>query len=156
MRWSATKLAWAPALCGVGAFSGPGTAAADSLAERLAIQAPAKRAEAPAFTLPDLKGKLVSIESFRGRVVFLNFWATWCGPCRVEMPSMERLYRRYKDQGLVVPLPTTFFVGCDGLLLGRAIGARDWDRPEGLAYVAELLGLSKPAAAKEGACRRER
>ena len=39
---------------------------------------------------------------YKGKVVFLNFWATWCGPCRSEMPSMEALYRRYKDRGLEI------------------------------------------------------
>lgn len=48
--------------------------------------------QAPSFTLPDMKGKLIGLEDFRGKYVFLNFWATWCPPCRAEMPSMERLY----------------------------------------------------------------
>ncbi len=52
------------------------------------------------FTLSDLNGNPVSLKSLRGKVVFLNFWATWCPPCRSEMPSMEILYRSYKDKGL--------------------------------------------------------
>jgi peroxiredoxin len=44
----------------------------------------------------------VSLAEFRGSVVFLNFWATWCVPCKEEMPAMERLHRRFKDQGLAV------------------------------------------------------
>ena len=48
--------------------------------------------QAPTFTLPDMNGKLVGLEDYRGKYVFLNFWATWCPPCRTEMPSMERLY----------------------------------------------------------------
>ena len=43
-----------------------------------------------------------SLSGLKGKVVFLNFWATWCGPCRSEMPSMETLYIRYKDQGFVI------------------------------------------------------
>lgn len=48
---------------------------------------------APAFTLPDLDGKEHSLSDYKGKVVFLNFWATWCGPCEDEMPSMQTLYR---------------------------------------------------------------
>ena len=48
---------------------------------------------APNFQLPDLNGRLVTLSDLRGKVVLLNFWATWCGPCRVEMPAMEQLYR---------------------------------------------------------------
>jgi thiol-disulfide isomerase/thioredoxin len=58
--------------------------------------------ESIAFTLSDLSGKKVSLSSFKGKVVFLNFWATWCPPCRGEMPSMERLYQKLKDKGLVI------------------------------------------------------
>ena len=47
-------------------------------------------------------GGSVKLSDFRGKVVFLNFWATWCPPCKEEMPAMERLYRKYKAQGLVV------------------------------------------------------
>lgn len=54
---------------------------------------------APDFTLPDLKGKMVSLSDYRDKVVFINFWATWCKPCREEMPSMERLYRFLKSKG---------------------------------------------------------
>ena len=48
--------------------------------------------EAPDFTLKDLNDEDVSLSSYRGKLVFLNFWATWCGPCRVEMPSMQVMY----------------------------------------------------------------
>jgi len=57
------------------------------------------------FTVPTPPGRRpasVSLQGFRGHVVFLNFWATWCPPCREEMPAMERLYQRYRDRGLVV------------------------------------------------------
>ncbi|MBI5586809.1 MAG: TlpA family protein disulfide reductase [Deltaproteobacteria bacterium] len=48
------------------------------------------------FTLPDLNGKPVSLKDYRGKVVFLNFWATWCQPCKDEMPSMQALYESLK------------------------------------------------------------
>lgn len=51
--------------------------------------------EAPNFQLRDLAGNTVSLSQLRGKVVLLNFWATWCGPCRIEMPAMEQLYRSY-------------------------------------------------------------
>ena len=57
---------------------------------------------APSFTLKDVQGQIVSLEQFRGQVVVLNFWATWCPPCREEMPSMEKLYHDYRDKGLVL------------------------------------------------------
>ena len=57
---------------------------------------------APQFTLRNLKGNQVSLNSFKGQVVVLNFWATWCVPCRIEMPAFENLYRRYRSQGVTV------------------------------------------------------
>jgi cytochrome c biogenesis protein CcmG/thiol:disulfide interchange protein DsbE len=49
------------------------------------------------FKLEDLTGKTVSLSSYKGKIVFLNLWATWCGPCREEMPSMETLYDEFKN-----------------------------------------------------------
>lgn len=57
---------------------------------------------APDFTLTDMQGQQVSLSQFRGKIVILNFWATWCPPCVEEMPSMEQLYREFKDKDLVV------------------------------------------------------
>lgn len=54
------------------------------------------------FRLPDLLGKPVRVSEYRGQVILLNLWATWCPPCRVEMPTMEAAYRRYRDRGFVV------------------------------------------------------
>ena len=53
---------------------------------------------APNFTFPGLDGEMVNLTDYRGKVVFLNIWATWCTPCRQEMPSMERLYRELKGE----------------------------------------------------------
>ena len=56
------------------------------------------------FTLPQLDGKLVSLSDLRGRVVVMEFWATWCGPCRFSLPSLEVIGKRYRDQGVTVLL----------------------------------------------------
>ena len=53
---------------------------------------------APNFTFPGLDGKKVSLTDFKGKVVFINIWATWCPPCREEMPSMEKLYQELKGE----------------------------------------------------------
>jgi peroxiredoxin len=52
--------------------------------------------------LKDVFGNTVSLSDFRGNVVFLNFWATWCPPCVIEMPSMQKLHRRFKDKNFVM------------------------------------------------------
>ncbi len=57
---------------------------------------------APDFTLADLEGNLVSMNQFQGKVVLLNFWGTWCGPCRVEIPDFVKLSEKYKVQGLEI------------------------------------------------------
>jgi len=56
----------------------------------------------PEFSLKDTAGREVSSAQFHGKVVLLDFWATWCAPCKREMPGYEGLYRRYKDRGLEV------------------------------------------------------
>ncbi|MBI3044889.1 MAG: TlpA family protein disulfide reductase [Betaproteobacteria bacterium] len=84
------------------------------------------RPAAPDFTLPAPDGRKVSLRAFRGKVVFLNFWATWCESCREEMPSMERLYREFKGKGLEIV----------------AVNVKD-KRRDALAFVKELK-LSYP------------
>ncbi len=57
---------------------------------------------APDFTLKSRDGKEVSLSSLKGQVVMINFWATWCGPCRQEMPKLEAIYERYNNLGFTL------------------------------------------------------
>ena len=73
----------------------------DSLLQKAEIKPIKGKQIAPNFSLEDLHGKKVDLKQFRGKVVFLNFWATWCGPCKEEMPSMEALYQMFKEKNFV-------------------------------------------------------
>jgi peroxiredoxin len=64
--------------------------------------APVVGAPAPNFRLKDIAGDDVELASFKGQVVLLNFWATWCGPCEAEMPAIEERYQTFKSQGFTV------------------------------------------------------
>jgi peroxiredoxin len=67
-----------------------------------ASSAIAPQATAPDFTLHTMSGPNLRLKEQRGRVVMVNFWATWCGPCRQEMPELSRLYEKYKSSGFVL------------------------------------------------------
>ena len=82
---------------------------------------------APDFTLPTLDGRTLKLSDFRGKAVLLNFWATWCPPCKVEMPWFEDLQRQYGSDGLVV--------------LGVAMDDTD---PKTIAKFASELGVNYP------------
>ncbi len=57
---------------------------------------------APDFSLPTTDGQTIRLSDLRGQAVLVNLWATWCPPCRAEMPAIEKIYNEYKDEGLVV------------------------------------------------------
>jgi thiol-disulfide isomerase/thioredoxin len=81
---------------------------------------------APDFTLTDLEGNSVSLSDFRGKAVFINFWATWCPPCRAEMPEIEAIYQEYKGKDVVV-------IGVD--LLEDADVVRQYVQKGGFSWV---------------------
>jgi len=98
--------------------------------------------DAPAFTLKDANDRTISLSDFKGRIVLVDFWGTWCGPCRMAMPSIQKVHAKYKDQGVVVigiscrekpdadPAKTMKDLGCDyGLLLHGETIVKDWHVP---------------------------
>ena len=66
------------------------------------LQPMKEAAPTPDFSLTTPDGKKISLKDFRGKIVLLNFWASWCVPCREEMPAMEKLYQEYKDNNFTV------------------------------------------------------
>ncbi|MBU4225323.1 MAG: TlpA family protein disulfide reductase [Chloroflexi bacterium] len=85
---------------------------------------------APDFTLDLLGGGQITLSELRGQPVVLNLWATWCGPCREEMPTIEKVYRDYKDLGLVV--------------IGLNLTSQDSE--QAVAAFVQELGLTFPIA----------
>ena len=66
------------------------------------IIAAGQTSHAPVLVLKDLRGRALRLSDYKGKVVVLNFWATWCPPCRAEMPDLIRMQREYRSQGLQV------------------------------------------------------
>ena len=78
---------------------------------------------APDFTLDSLTGDPLTLSDLRGKVVVLNLWASWCPPCRAEMPAMNAVYEKFRDQGLVVFGVNTTFQDDE---TGARAAVRDW------------------------------
>jgi len=86
--------------------------------------------DAPGFTLNSIDGKEISLKDFKGKVVFLNFWATWCPPCRREIPAFIELVDKYKDDGFIV--------------LGVAVDPREFQKVDKVKPFAEQMGINYP------------
>jgi peroxiredoxin len=99
------------------------------------------------FTLPLLDGNTQTLSALTGRVVFLNFWATWCGPCREEMPAMEAVYQRLKDRGLTIlavnlgekPEAVSAFMRENSLTFAAAL---DQSGRTGMQYGAQAIPIT--------------
>jgi peroxiredoxin len=68
----------------------------------LPVAASAGNAAAPTFSLPGKNGETIDLAKLKGQVVMLNFWASWCGPCRTEMPLMDQIYKKYSPAGFTL------------------------------------------------------
>jgi peroxiredoxin len=87
---------------------------------------------APDFTLKSAEGRNLRLSEQRGRVVMVNFWATWCGPCKVEMPHLVRLYDKYKGAGFVL------------------LGVNVDEDPKAAVALATRLGVTFPVLFDDG------
>jgi peroxiredoxin len=74
----------------------------DNLFSKIGINPIKGDKKAPDFFLKDLNGKKVGIKQFNGKIIFLSFWATWCSPCKEEMPSLEVLHQKFKEENFVL------------------------------------------------------
>ena len=80
----------------------PGCSPSPRTVRAATVKPDKERKQAPDFTLKDANGHTVRLSDYRGKVVLLDFWATWCGPCKIEIPWFQEFERQYKDKGFAV------------------------------------------------------
>ncbi|MGZ3593698.1 MAG: TlpA disulfide reductase family protein, partial [Syntrophales bacterium] len=161
-------------------FSLPAFSQERGLYSKIGIQSVRDNIKTPDFCLDGLNVKKVQLKALKGNVILLNFWATWCGPCKEEMPSMEALYQQYRERDFVLlaisvddgspeptrnfiqkhryrfpvlldpagktldlfeidRIPATVIIDKKGRMIGRAIGPRDWSKPEVFSLIDQML-----------------
>jgi thiol-disulfide isomerase/thioredoxin len=148
-------------------FADTGSRELEQLFEEMGVLQIPPTADPVEIQLKDQNGRLTDLSEFRGKIVFINFWTTWCLACVVEMPSMEKLHQKFKEKDFVMVginlqeadatvlkfykehqltfttlldstgdvgaafrirgIPTTFILDKNGIIIGRAMGPRDWD-----------------------------
>lgn len=110
----------------IGASDDAAVASANNTKPAVAAVADDQAPQAPPFTLRDLNDEEVSLSDYKGKIVFVNFWATWCGPCRMEIPHFIELMDQYSD---------------DFTVLGIALDPREFDK---VPAFAEQMGINYP------------
>lgn len=99
---SCSRHTGAPVAALAGAAAAPKLFVSPDEVQKAGLDVPTQELASTDFTLETMRGGSVSLSSYRGKVVLLSFWATWCGPCQQEMPAMQKLYDQLKSKGLVV------------------------------------------------------
>jgi cytochrome c biogenesis protein CcmG, thiol:disulfide interchange protein DsbE len=109
----------------------------------LGSDAPGVGQPAPALVVPELDGHVFDLKALRGRVVIVNFWATWCAPCRAEMPRLDAFYRRYHAQGFEL-LGMSVDDKTDAPAVQKIM--KSFSYPAALAADAKINGFGAPVA----------
>jgi peroxiredoxin len=115
----------------------PGAATSQAITLTASAAGPAPKIDQPApdFTLTTLDGDVVNLSDYKGRPVWISFWASWCPPCRAENPDIEEMYQKYKDQGLVIIAPA---IGEDSSAVSAYVKRTDLSFTIGLDQTTQI------------------